>query len=128
MFSPYPDGQNHRFRAEIKYADGEQRTWESPDWRSLSTGQMYWKYRLVNFLDSFWGIASEPTWEPFAAYIAHSVRPGIPFNERPSERPREVRVIIEQAVIEPPADGVWQSHNQVTPYNESWVLFTKKYP
>ena len=124
LFSPNPDGQNHRFRAEITYYDGTEFEWHSPAWRELSSGERFLKHRESEYLDHVWGVANEPAWAPWADHLAAMHRT----SDHPGSRPREVRVIIEVGAVPSPDEGPWRPLGEATEYRDSWVLFTKKYP
>ena len=124
LFSPNPDGQNHRFRAEISYHDGAQHEWRSPVWRQLSASERFHSHRESEYLDHVWGVANEPAWAPWADHLAAMHRT----SDQQGSRPREVRMIIEIGDVPPPADGPWPPIDKATDFRDSWVLFTKKYP
>ena len=124
LYSPNPDGQNHRFRAEITYRDGTKHEWRSPGWRDYSPGERFLKHRESEYLDHVWGVANEPAWAPWADHLAGMHRA----SDQPGSRPREVRMIIEIGDVPPPADGPWLPIEKATDYRDNWVLFTKKYP
>lgn len=124
LFSPDPDNQNSRFRAEITYYDGETREWRSPGWERLSPAQAFRKHRQLEYYDKFWSVSREPVWDSLADYLAHSERPGA----TGAKRPKQVRMIAELAAVNLPPSGPWPKVTAPRAYDESWVVFTKKYP
>jgi len=65
LFAPVPDSRNHRLRAEIRFVDGTQRIWQSPEWQTRSTSQRFVGHRESELLEKIWEDDNSPAWTAF---------------------------------------------------------------
>lgn len=128
MFAPNPDATNHRLRAKIEYRDGSTVEWRSPDWPELSCWQRFWTSRELEYIDKIAYNSPQERWQAFADFLAARHRQ----NPRPEGAPKRVTFVMEEAIIENPADpagGGWLPMSQPIPRTREDVITPKRvYP
>ena len=75
LFAPEPDSINTRVTAVVTYDDGSQSVWKSPEWTDYSAWQKFTDFRHMEYFDKLRTDDSRGAWEPFAAYLALTVKP-----------------------------------------------------
>lgn len=74
LFAPVPDSRNLRIRAEIKFADGTRRIWQSPDWRAQDPWRRFVGHRNSEFLEKIAEDDNSYAWSAFAEDLVRRER------------------------------------------------------
>ena len=118
LFAPIPDNINHRLRADMFYADGSHRVWNSPDWRSQTAWQRFFGHRESEFLEKIAEIENSAAWTGFALSLVR--------RESPDWPPERIELSIRSGDIPPPGD-VWPASTDPVPLDRERVFFTLVY-
>lgn len=123
LFAPIPDSRNQRLRADIAFADGSNRVWYSPDWRTQSPWQRFVGHRHSEFLEKIWEDDNSVARSGFAQDL---IRREV-LRKSPEVRPERVVFSVIWNDIPPPQGAVWPL---VTPADDDQerVFFTLIYP
>lgn len=123
LFSPVPDHRNYRLTAEIEFADGTTRTWNSPNWRTMSAGQRFIRHREAEFLEKIHEDANSAAWPAFAEEVVRQVRSKMPDDVAP--RRVVLRVIWKD--IPPPQGDSWAPSPDPPSEHQESAFFTLIY-
>ena len=118
LFAPEPDRTNTRISAEITYRDGEQRTWQAPDWSRASAWDKWVRHRHVEWYDHTPSYKHGQMYEAWCGHIARAARPDMDA----ADQGAEVRIIVAEATIPPAEQRPWRSFRDPLPFDERWVL------
>lgn len=124
LFAPVPDSQNHRLRAEIKFADGTQRIWESPAWTTQSPWRRFVGHRNSEFLEKVWEDSNSPAWTAFAQDL---VRRECSLMVAPPEPERVILCVIWSDIPDPTGERWTLPEADAEPVQKR-VFFTLIYP
>ena len=124
LFAPIPDSRNHRLRADLFYADGSHRVWNSPDWRSQTPWQRFLSHRESEFIENVWEEENSAAWRGFAEYLARQ-HGGATSTE---ERPVRVELSVRWGDVPPAEAAPWQPASQSTPLDHERTFFTLLFP
>ncbi len=69
LFAPEPDTVNTYLGAEITYADGSFSRWRSPNWRQLTPGERFRRFREMEYYDSVRMDSNRSAWPGLAQSI-----------------------------------------------------------
>ncbi len=118
LFAPIPDSRNHRLRADMSYADGTHRVWNSPDWRSQTVWQRFVRHRESEFLEKIPEAENSAAWTGFAQSLVR--------RESPDRLPERVELSIRWGDIPPPGD-IWPPTTDPAPFDQERMFFTLVY-
>lgn len=124
LFAPVPDSRNHHLRAEIRFADGTQRIWQTPTWRTQSPWQRFIGHRESEFLEKIWEDDNSRAWPAFAQDLVRRERSQM---DSPPE-PERVILSVLWSDIPPPAGQRWPVSKVDAVPDQERVFFTLIYP
>ena len=120
LFAPIPDARNHRLRADLFYADGSHRVWNSPDWRSQTPWQRFRSHRESEFIENVWDEENSAAWQGFAEFLARQHSGAAATDERPVR----VELSVRWGDVPPPDDGPSRPASQPMPLDRERTFFT----
>lgn len=123
LFAPEPDRANTRIKAEITYRDGEKRTWNGPDWSTVSIWEKWAGHRRFEWYDHAVLRSAAPAWESWCRHIARVARPDLP----DADRGAEVQVIYTESITPLAAERPWPSLRTPAKFEDGWVLTIEKF-
>ncbi|MES2920416.1 MAG: hypothetical protein V4819_02650 [Verrucomicrobiota bacterium] len=123
LFAPNPDKIDIRMTAEITYADGSTRSWESPDWRDMSSGQKFVNFRAMEYFDNVRRNDNSAAWGSLADYLART----IPAPGGFSIRPTKVKLARCWSLVPPLKDGLHRPHRERRAFEGPYVLLERNY-
>ena len=104
LYGPEPDRRNVGLSGGVRFADGAQIEWRSPNWRALDwTEKLRW-FRHAEYVDAVRRNRNSATWEPLARYLVRDAavtkrHPGVA-----AARPVEVELWRHWVEIPEPAE------------------------
>jgi len=123
LFAPEADKIDVRVTAKISYADGSTRSWQSPDWRSMSSWQKFANFRAIGYFDTVRQNDNSAAWESLADYLASTV----PARGGSSIKPTRVTLGREWSLVPPLEEGLRRPHRERRPFEGPSVLLEKNY-
>lgn len=123
LFAPEADKIDVRVTAEIRYADGSTRSWESPDWRDMSSWQKFINFRSMEYHDAVRRNDNSAAWDSLADYLARTV----PAAGGSSIKPTKVTLGRRWSLVPPPEEGLHKHYRERRPFEGPYVLLEKSY-
>ena len=123
LFAPEADKIDVRVTAEISYADGSTRTWQSPDWRDSSGWQKFVHFRAMEYFDTVRRNENSAAWVSLADYLARTV----PAAGGSSIRPTKVKLARCWSLVPPPEVGLHRPYWERRAFAGPYVLLEKNY-
>ena len=123
LFAPEADKIDIRLTAEISYADGTTRLWESPDWRDMSGWQKFVHFREMEYYDAVRQDDNSPAWPSLADYLARTV----PAASGPAIRPTKVVLSRRWSLVPPPEKGLRRPYQERRAFVGPYLLVEKNY-
>ncbi len=123
LFAPEADKIDVRMTAEIRYADGSTRLWESPDWREMSGSQKFVRFRSMEYYDNVRRNENSAAWDSLADYLARTV----PAAGGPSIKPTKVTLARRWSVVPPLEVGLHRPYRERRPFEGPYVVLEKNY-
>ena len=123
LFAPEADKIDIRVTAEISYADGSTRAWESPDWREMSRWQKFANFRSMEYFDAVRRNENSPAWASLADYLARTV----PAADGSSARPTKVILSRHWSLVPPLDVGLRRPFREKRAFVGPYLLLEKNY-
>lgn len=123
LFAPAADKIDIRVTAEISYADGSSRWWESPDWRDMSSGQKFVHFRAMEYYDTVRRDENRAAWESLADYLARTV----PAAGGSSVKPTKVKLGRRWSLVPPVEVGLQRPFRERRAFQGPYLLLEKNY-
>lgn len=101
LFAPNVHKTNSYLTAEVALANGETRTWSSPDFGDRSWREKWAQGQLPKLYDNLRLDRNRAAWKPFAEWVARQVAP--------TEAVRSVRLVRHFFEIPPPGPDTWSA-------------------
>lgn len=126
MYAPVPDRQNNRLAAEIMNDEDQVIAhWSAPEWEKLSAGRRFSLHRWSEYYDHVWTIDNAHCWPALAQHINNrALKP----DQAANGSARQVRLIMQQQLLAPPAGNRWPPPVPPEGYDERWVLSNEPLP
>lgn len=123
LFAPEADKIDVRVTAEINYADGSTRSWESPDWREMSSWQKFVNFRSMEYYDAVRRNDNSAAWDSLADYLARTV----PAAGGSPIKPTKVTLARRWSLVPPVEAGLHRPHRERRAFEGPYVLLEKSY-
>lgn len=123
LFAPEPDKIDVRVTAEISYADGSTRTWQSPDWRDTSSWQKFVNFRAMEYFDNVRDDDNAAAWGSLADFLARTV----PAAGGSSIKPTKVKLARSWSLVPPLEEGLHRPYRERRTFEGPYVLLEKTY-
>lgn len=123
LFAPGPDKIDVRVTAEISYADGRTRSWQSPDWRDMSGWQKFVNFRAMEYYDTVRRNENSAAWESLADYLVQTV----PAPDGSSIKPTKVTLARRWSLVPPVKEGLHRPYRERRAFQGPYVLLEKNY-
>lgn len=123
LFAPEADKIDVRVTAEISYADGSTRSWESPDWRNLSSWQKFVSFRSMEYYDAVRRNDNSAAWDSLVDYLTRTV----PAAGGSSIKPTKVTLARRWSLVPPLEKGLHKPHRERRAFEGPYVLLEKNY-
>lgn len=123
LFAPEVDKIDVRVTAEIAYADGSTRLWQSPDWRDVSSWQKFLNFRSMEYFDAVRNNDNSAAWESLADYLARTV----PTADGFSVAPTKVTLARTWSLVPPIGQGLHRPYRERRAFDGPYVLLIKHY-
>ena len=123
LFAPEADKIDIKVTAEISYADGTTRLWESPDWRDMSRWQKFVNFREMEYYDAVRRDENSAAWPSLADHLARTVPAAGGFSIKPTQ------VILSRSwsLVPPLKEGLHKPHRERRTFVGPYLLLEKSY-
>lgn len=123
LFAPGADKIDIKLTAEISYADGTTRSWQSPDWRAMSSWQKFVNFRATEYYDAVRRDENSAAWGSLADHLARTVHaPG-----GSSIKPTKVVLARSWSEVPPLKEGLHRPYWEKRPFEGPHAWFEKDY-
>ena len=123
LFAPNPDKIDTRMTAEISYADGSTRSWQSPDWRDMSSCRKFVNFRAMEYYDTVRRNENSAAWQSLADYLARTV----PAAGGSFIQPTKVKLARLWSLVPPVEEGLHRPYRERRAFQGPYVLLEKNY-
>ncbi len=123
LFAPEADKIDVRMTADIRYADGSTRTWDSPAWREMSGWRKFVRFRSMEYYDNVRGNENSAAWDSLADHLARTV----PAAGGASIKATKVTLARRWSVVPPVKEGLHRPYRESRPFEGPYVVLEKNY-